>query len=510
MSTPDNTRIDMRGSGSALCILLAVSFAVFFPVLRNGFVLDDTYMVDGNEALRDLAAVPKLFASTPPGSINRGYYRPMMLASFALDRALFGPGPAAFHAVNIVWHAATAWLVFLLLRHLLGQWLASLLGGLLFLVHPVQGEVVYLITYRATALAVFFMLASLLYYLRHRHAFGVRQALAFALLFFASLASKEMGVILPFLMVACDALVRGQSRPAALAYVVTFVVLAAFATLRLWLCVPSSVSYFGAASGDRVLRAMLVVEAYVLSLLVAPRSLAATYDASVIHEPASFADPVLLASAGVLLGLCYLAWRLRARAPLVTLGIAWYFIALGPTYNIMRSPNLFGERFLYSAMFGFCLCVAYGIARLAGSARRPLAIAVLALALSLFAAQTHARAYDWRDEVSCWRAIVAARPDSVQAHVGMATTLLHARRYREALPHFEIALNAPLPSRATARPLFGEAATCYSHVGDLDRALAVVERWLSYQPEDTGFQQMRATLQAAIARRDRTALPSVP
>jgi hypothetical protein len=229
-----------------------------------------------------------------------------------------------------------------------------------------------------------------------------------------------------------------------------------------------------------------------------PRGLGATYDSSNVYEPADFADPVFWLSVAVLGGVLALGYRLRRRAPLIALGIVFYFIALGPTYNILRSPNLFGDRFVYSAMFGFCLCIATALRSAKSTARRLPAFALACAVLIGFSTRTYARALEWRDEESFWRALSAARPHSLQVHVGLATTLARARKFEEALPHYQAALRL-VRGVPRDRPVFGEAASCFARVGNPRGALAVVERWLSLHPQDEGFQQMRRTLLDMLA-----------
>src|SRR4051794_3554001 len=160
----------MRAKASVAALLVLASFVAYAPVLHNGVVLDDQYMVADNDTIRDVAQIPRFFVSTPPGAIARAFYRPVMFTSFTLDYALFGGDMAGFHAMNVLWHALAAWLVYLLLDRLLGgdrsaaaqrrrdatTGRASALGALIFALHPVQAEVVYLVNYRATTLAALF------------------------------------------------------------------------------------------------------------------------------------------------------------------------------------------------------------------------------------------------------------------------------------------------------------------------------------------------------------------
>jgi hypothetical protein len=71
------------------------------------------------------------------------------------------------------------------------------------------------------------------------------------------------------------------------------------------------------------------------------------------------------------------------------------------------------------------------------------------------------------------------------------------RRCAQALPHYEFALDRVGAAAPTARPIYGEAASCYSLVGRPDRSRVIVEGWLALHPNDAGFRSMRDQLVAS-------------
>jgi protein O-mannosyl-transferase len=485
---------------AVFALLLALGFATYAAGLSNQLILDDEYMVRDNRDLRDLRNVPGFFVSTPPEKINRGYYRPLMLASFALDRALFGDDRRAYHAVNIVLHCVSALLVWALLRLLLARdsALPALLGAVLFLVHPVQTEVVYLVTYRATCLAALFFFAALWVHLAQPGAsHSAWRSAAIGVLYFASLASKEAGITLPVVMLMADLLLRERAQRSAAPYIACGLVLGGYAWLRHVLCEPSGIEYFLTAGPGAVLRAMTVVEAYAVGLVLAPARLIGTYDASALPNPASFADLWFVLSAAVLATLAWLCVRTRRAAPLVSFALGFHFVTLAPTYNIIPIPNLFGERFLYLPLFGSCLLAAYWLERACRSKLQSAAWLLSVCVCLLLAARSHVRAGDFRDAESYWLATVTTLPQSLQAQIGLATTYKRMRQCERALPHYEFALQRADPRPAQARPIYGEAASCYSLSGHNDRALQTVEAWLHWHSDDPGFRSMRAQLLAA-------------
>jgi hypothetical protein len=500
--------VHWRATVIALSVILASTAAAFAPTLHNQFILDDDYIVVHNEPIRKLSNVPSFFVSTPPGSINRNYYRPVMLTSFALDHALFGLQPAGWHAVNILLHALCAVWVFLLLRELGSQTVVSLLGALLFALHPVQGEVVYLVNNRGTSISTLCFLIALTWHLRRREkGHSWHGAVGIGVLYFCAMGAKEVGVTLPAAMLLADLWLTPKLTFVATpvsgvdcrAYIACGIAAVAYFGARQLLCEPSGVSYFGNTPGTTVLAIMLVVEAYACMLSVLPFNLAGSYDGSYLPVPTSWFEPVLLLSAALLIGLMVLALRLQRRSPLVAFGLGFYFLALVPTVQLVRLPILFGERFLYLPMVGVCVIAAALLSSIEGASLARISRAAAIGVCLLFAWQSRARAYEWASAESFWRATVRARPDSVQAHVGLAATLGSSGRCAEAIPHYVFVLNR-LGAVPADRVVFGETASCYARTRDPASARVIVQRWLASHPADNGFQSMLSTLDGQLSQ----------
>jgi tetratricopeptide (TPR) repeat protein len=478
-------------------LVFAVAVLTYADTLRSGFLLDDLYMVVENPAVRRLSDVPRLFVETPPGVINRNYYRPVDLASLAIDHALYGENPLGYHLTNVLLHALASWLAYLVLLRILGGRGPALAGALLFAVHPVHGEVVYLVNYRATALAtVFFFLALWMHAGEGKS--RVREALRRALVgvcAFLSMASKEEGAVLPLVLLLYDLCFRPPRRvgQAAARYGPAFAALAVSLIARAVLCEPSSISYFGDKPWGTVLRTEAVVQAVAVRLLFVPTDLAGTYGPDAIADSTSLADPAFWGAAlllAALLAAAVFAWK-RSRP--IAFAILFHFLALAPMAQLIRLPVLFGERFLYLASLGWCIAAAVGVRALAAR-RRTVAIALTAAVTVLFGTLSFLRAADWRDELTFWQATARDRPESVQARYSLAYTLARLGRYGEALPHYDFAA-ARAPDSADGRLIHWERATCYLRLGRLSEAGEAALRWLRLHPDDPVFLRLRAAAQ---------------
>jgi hypothetical protein len=137
---------------------------VYANALDNPFVYDDRDTVVSNPSLVDLANVEFILVYSP--------FRPLLNASYALDRRLWDYRPFGYHLTNVALHALAVVLLFHLLiagltdsrsRGRSGRdsrgadatdaipW-AAFIGAAIFAVHPLMTEAVAYISGRSEAL----------------------------------------------------------------------------------------------------------------------------------------------------------------------------------------------------------------------------------------------------------------------------------------------------------------------------------------------------------------------
>jgi hypothetical protein len=200
----------------AAAFVAAAALVAFLPSLGNEFVLwDDNILIYDNPMIRslDFGFFKWAFSSRVLGS-----WYPLTLVSFALDYAVWGPGPWGFHLTNVLLHSANAFLVTLVVIRLVETGkgrkgamdrtalVAGVVTALLFALHPLRVESVVWVTERKDVLYGLFYLLSLLAYLRYaRRTSPGRVYYAVALVLFAmSLMSKPMAVTLPAVLLILD------------------------------------------------------------------------------------------------------------------------------------------------------------------------------------------------------------------------------------------------------------------------------------------------------------------
>ncbi len=220
----------------ALAILvLALGWVAYRWVFGITLLGYDTYPLIATSRPTSMGGLLALLSSElMAGRYTVGaYWRPFTTLSFALDHALFGLGASGYHATDFGILIACALALAFLLHRMLGS--GSLLGpsfaALLFLLHPVQLEVLPVPPRRADTLCLLFTALALATQMRARE----RPASAWqaALLAFCAAASKELGILCaPLVLVLELARARGRWREALARSLPTGIAIAVFLVLR--------------------------------------------------------------------------------------------------------------------------------------------------------------------------------------------------------------------------------------------------------------------------------------
>ncbi len=443
-----------------LCALVAV--LVHWRALGNGFALDDVRLVESNPAIVSLVHIPKLFVE-PYWSVageHYGLYRPLTIASFALNRAISGAGPMGFHLVNVLLHASVAALAWFALKRAGTHYGTALLGGLLFAVLPIHTEAVANIAGRAELLAALFVLAA---WLAHRRANDAgasagRWRLAAPWLYFSAILSKEGAVLAPLLFFADDTLRGPESAPRRgsllFRYALALGAMLALRALALGVhqvaedTIPLDNPAAAAGASPRVLTAVWVQLKYVL-LCLAPRHLASDYSFDAIPVARSLADPRVLAGCVFVAALvAAAAWGWRHSRPVALAVLLWVVFFLPSANLLFPTGTIMAERLAYLPSLGLCLALGHlggAVTAREGTlasarARRIGVVALAAIVVSAFAARTWARIPDWKNNLALALADVATTPRSAKLQAGAGMFLADTGRFAEAEEHLRRAV----------------------------------------------------------------------
>ena len=183
------------------------AIAIYLPALPGGFLSDDYSLLHtfyGADAREVAARVGKTFVAGVGPPSNQ--YRPLTMASFALNTYFSGANAAAWRLVNVLLHGANAALVALLAWQLAGVAArgarsAALAAGLAFAWFAPSAEAVAWIAARFDGMSLFWTLVAACTFLasegwRDRYSLASLGATVLAFL------SKESAAIAPALIIA--------------------------------------------------------------------------------------------------------------------------------------------------------------------------------------------------------------------------------------------------------------------------------------------------------------------
>lgn len=180
-----------------------LALLTYVTSLRVHFLSDDFLWIEGVYYYQGLRqAIVGILGAT--GGM---FYRPLPRLVFWLCYQLFGMEPLGYHWFNLAFHVLNTLLVYWFARQIISERVAFL-SAAFFAVHYLHVEsVVWLSEFNGTLMTLF-VLSTLILVYRH-HTTGSNKAYLLSLLTYScAILSKETAVILPFLLIAYDVLLR--------------------------------------------------------------------------------------------------------------------------------------------------------------------------------------------------------------------------------------------------------------------------------------------------------------
>jgi tetratricopeptide (TPR) repeat protein len=456
---------------------------LFGPALRHPFItLDDDQYVYGNAyVVQGLTAKGIAWAFTSTQASN---WHPVTWLSHMLDCQLYGLDPAGHHAGNVVLHAGTAALLFLVLWRMSGRLWPSAVVGALFAVHPLRVESVVWVAERKDVLSgLLFMLTLGAYALYVRRPSSVARYLAVWLLFALGLMAKPMLVTIPCLLLLLDYWPLGRFQPTgpsprnpkrergpgaapSLTHRVTTVTSgreqadAAAPHARVWRLVLEKVPLFALSTasslatlvaqreaaecfkslplGWRLANALVSYVSY-LGKTFWPKSLAVVYP----HPEDTLAAWQITGALLLLAGITAGAWLWRSERPYLIVGWLWFLGTLVPAIGLVQVGRQgMADRYTYLPQIGILIAVVWWAGDFLrkhawGRHAWPIAAAVVIASLCVC---TWQQISVWQDSERLFNHALEVVPRNGLAHYHLAGALCQTGELDEAAEHYEKAI----------------------------------------------------------------------
>ncbi len=515
---------DARGNRCqvlAVCafLLLAVGL-VFGQTVRYGFVVwDDAGCVSHNPwVVSGLTWKGVRWAFTNYQAL---IWAPLTWISHMCDCQIYGLNAGGHHLTNVLLHAATAVLLFLVLRQMTGRLWPSGLVAAVFAIHPLRVESVAWITERKDVLSGLFFVLTLAAYARYaRHPFSWTRYLVVLAVFMLGLMAKPILVTLPFVLwlldywplgrwgsdgdwlifrpghhaehgraekCACPFTPPGSRRRLLLEKAPLAAAAIAFGSLTilahgqgtLAINQPSALSW----------RLGVAILAYVgyLRMFFDPVGLALPYP-----PPSADLSPWVVGGAALLLLLItIIAVALRRKRPYLLVGWLWYLFMLAPVSGLVQFGfQAMGDRFTYLSQIGLCVALAWAVADSIVSRpyRRAAFGAAAASLLVVLMGCSWRQASFWRDSETLLNHTLECAPGNVWTYDGLGIVALQRGQMAEAADRFRAVIASKANFGPTRFTYLAVAHYNYGVIlasqGRLDEAFQQFEQAVQWNPAD--------------------------
>lgn len=494
----------------SVALLILVGLLTYANNYQGEFIFDDFPAIIDNPAIQSLSSLDQLLRPVPDGSPLAG--RPVPALTIALNYAFGGLDVRGYHFVNNLIHILASMALFGLIRAtLLLPKYAPEYGGrteglalavsLIWLVHPLNSEVVNYINCRTESLAGLFYLLTLYCSAVAFRAEQPQKWFAAALLAcILGMASKEVMASAPLLVLLHDRLFVSGSFAEALRKRRWFYA----ALAATWLVVgfyqldnprAKSVLFDSAwiSVSDYFLTQLTVIVHYI-KLSIWPHPLVLDSQDWPIARGASLQVvfsflAVAALGASTLFGLWRKAWW-------SILG-TWFFCVLAPTSSVIPIvTEIVSERRMYLPLASIIILLVftgdYLLQRI--TVRYPTyreglrfvpSLTVVIIVLFL-ATMTYARNSDYSTAVSIWTDTVEKRPGNSRGQENLGKALVSAGKVAESIPPLQeaIRLYPKEQSKPELAELYSVLGASLAKTGNFSESVTMHLQAVALQPDD--------------------------
>lgn len=433
----------------AMLLVGIFAFLLYSNSILNDYTVDDQMVITENiytqQGLKGLKGIFFDKETRHGFTAEKGarYYRPLSIASFAVEYQFFKKKPQPSHFFNVLYFSLSVVLLYRLLARYLFPNIpdVALIACILFALHPLHTEGVANLKGRDEIFSFLFLTLTFWYSFRYIETNRQAELLKTGFSFFLALLSKENGftflAILPLTLYCFTEL-----NPKGIAKIMLPVGIA----LVLYFGIRVGITGFSIAPERTIIldnlyqdstfeekyATILYVLLFYLKLLVVPYPLSwdYTYDAIGFRK---FTDIEVIAS--LVIQTIFVGWALWKvwQKNLYAYAILFYYLSVFIVSNILIDIGGYvGERFLYQASLGFCILV--GLLcndflqleknNLSISAKRNAVFGLLLVCTVLGGGYTIARNAEWKDNTTLHLADVQKVPNSLKANAAAGSVLI--------------------------------------------------------------------------------------
>ena len=440
-------------------LLILITFVVYIPAIRSGFIWDDDKCIEQNQTLQQADGLKRIWLNEK-GAMPYQYY-PLVYTTYWIEYRLWGGlKPGGFHFINVLCHVVGVLFFWRILRFLKipGAWLAAAI----FALHPAQVESVAWVTERKNVLSGMFYFAAAWAYLRCALTdekqpspagkwtwYGVAVAL-----FACSLLSKTAGCTLPAALLLVIWWKRGRlGHRDILAALPLFAMGVGMGLVTAWLeTAPKHVAAGGADWNQSFVERCLIAGHalwFYAGTLVWPANLMFVYPRWAIDASQAW-QYVYPAAALITIAVLWFMRQRIGRGPVtaVLFFAGTLFPALG-FFNVYYTQfSYVADHWQYFACAGLIALFSAGMVRVielsSSNSGWLMPLTSIALLGILGIVSAHQQRF-YKDIDALWRETLYCNPDAWFAHNNLGVRLRDQGNAAEAEHHYREAIRAKPP-----------------------------------------------------------------
>lgn len=348
-------------------IIVLLVFVIYGNTMMNKYSLDDDLVVENHPLVeKGINGIPEIFTSHYVTNSNTNFgYRPLVVASFALEYELFGKSPMINHLINIILYIFSGLLIFMLLRTFFNNYSAffSFLISMLFLAHPLHTEVVASLKNRDEILSLIFAMLAMWSFFKYSDYNNYWHLLSGSLFFGLSLLSKLSTI--PFIAIFPLAVYFFRDVSLKKILVILIVGLIVYFAIRF---LTKNILHNSSRGSDffenplysdktfqKRIIALLISLFYYIKLIIIPFPMRFYYGYNTVDITSWNHSGIYVSIIFITISIYLIVKYFRKKNPLI-FGLLFFLISISMFLNFVK-PNagIIAERFLYSASLGFSI-----------------------------------------------------------------------------------------------------------------------------------------------------------
>lgn len=406
-----------------ILVFIALGFLIYGLSLFNGFVWDDEV------AFQNLKS-----------SLTSVYFRPASRVVYLNIYNLFGLRPFYFHFFQLIFHIATAILIFYLFKRFFKE-VISLILALIFLIYPTNVEAVSFVSAMHEVMFTLTGIAGLYLSICFKN-LSITKILLITILLFISLLMKETAIVFFVLVFLYLLLFKKNNKNILINYsIFTVILLMAYFLFRLtggnlYVQEQGLFPIMRVPFATRLINIPSIIF-YYLKMFFYPMNLAIAQH-WVIKSP-NFMNFYLPLIYEALLFLGAIFYIIKKKNKIFVFFFLWFLIGLLPHLQIIPLNMTVAERWLYFPMIGLLGMIGTVLNRLKikNQISKIIFILITIAVIFIFSIRSFIRILDWKNGLSLFSHDIR-RDSSFDLQNNMGVELFRIGRYREAKKYFEI------------------------------------------------------------------------